>query len=188
MELLAGAKEMGRRIAATLVVYPLSVLALRTGNWERARQRLQWVIEHHPNHFGSHIQLGRLHLHLGNRNEALHLLNQARFIDPMRFERAELPREIQTTLGRDPRFSMHDFVVESPRVASHRGSTQEVAPERSFGSLTFDHDPDVSFRYRDFSNMEEYVRFRSLPPISGTEIADVDWDDLCGRLSHDGDD
>ncbi len=186
MELLSGAMEMGRRIAATVVVYPLSVVALRTGNWERARRRLHWVIEHHPNHFSSHIQLGRLHLHLGNRNQALHLLNQARFIDPMRFERAELPREIQTTLGRDPRFSMHDFVMESPRVASRRGPSQDAATERSYGSLSFEPEDDA-FRYRDFSNMEEYVRFRSLPPISGTELAAVDWDDLFERLTDDDD-
>jgi len=197
MGLLSGMRDVALRLSASTVVYPQAVFFLKTGNWDRAKHRLGWIIRNHPRHFGSHVQLGRLYLRQGNRVQALRLLNQARWIDPFRFERTELPREVHVSLGRDPMFTPHDLVIESRR---SRGSdprtvdspTSRRAERRAFGAGEADLGGDLAadgstfldstserpFRYRDFSSVEEYRRFRELPPITPEDARSVDWDSL----------
>lgn len=199
MILLTGLRDFVARMMAAVFVYPAAVVSLRTGRWERARNQLSWVIFHSPRHFSAHIQLGRLYLHMGNRSEALRLLNQARWIDPYRFEKTDLPREIHATLGRDPLFRPRNLVIEPGRAGRGLESDRSHGPagaeghasgrrKSAFGqevrtsSFSYAEADDAEFQYRDFSDMDEYLRFRSLPPITSGEIATVDWDQLFEQL------
>ena len=185
MGFFAGVNDLACRVAASTLVYPLATVSLRAGNWERARQRLSWVIQHHQRHFGAHIQLGKLYLRLGNRVQALRLLNQARWIDPLRFERTQLPREIYATLGCDPMMSTHDLVINPRPVVTKRNAASQLgrdAKQDAGKALVTPDAEDVDFSFRDFSDRDEYLRFRNLPPISEQEISMVDWDQLLNRL------
>ncbi len=203
MGFFTGIRDAAVRLSASAVVYPQAVFFLKTGNWDRARHRLGWVIRNHPRHFGSHVQLGRLYLRQGNRVQALRLLNQARWIDPFRFERTELPREIHVSLGRDPMFTPHDLVIEPRRSGSRPASgidphtidtpgsrrqehrvlgAGDLTPELGDGATFLDPTLERPFRYRDFSSVEEYQRFRELPPLAADEAKRVDWDALLEDL------
>lgn len=185
MGFLSGVQDVAGRMAASTIIYPLATFSLRTGNWERARHRLSWVIQHHPRHFGSHVQLGKLYLRLGNRVQALRLLNQARWIDPLRFERTELPREIYATLGCDPTMNTHDLVIGPGKRAVSRQKASSLGLDGGGGLMAADAETEAEFSFRDFTDRDEYMRFRNLPPITEQEVSMVDWDNLLTRLHDD---
>jgi len=191
MAVLSGIRELLGRFTASLLVYPLAALTLRTGRWNRSRRLLSWVIRRHPRHFAAHLQLGRLHLRMGDRVQALRLFNQARWIDPFRFEETELPHEIHRALERDPLFQTHDLVVgpESRAVSSAGASGSRPRARRSEGSSSPSSRgsgvPEDRSPCGDFEGPEEYDRFRDLPPITREEIEAVDWERLLDRLRDD---
>jgi hypothetical protein len=192
MKFLAGVRSTLERVAAALLVSPSATLALRAGRLETARRRFTWVIRKNPGSFHAHVQLGRLCLRRGDQLEALRLLNQARWIDPFRFERLPLPAHIHRMLGRSSFFRTRGASNRSGRGMSWSPDAPSFQEEPRFdgshlrsGRARDSQSETKTFRFRDFTSMEEYLRFRSLPPISREEVHTVDWELLLARLEGD---
>jgi len=49
-------------------------------------------------------------------------------------------------------------------------------------SLTGDPAPSGAREYVEMSNVEEYRKFQGLPPISETDLANIDLDELISKL------
>lgn len=138
---------------------------LRRGEVQGAIQAFHTALARRPGRFRTLIDLSIAHLIARNVPQAQASLGQARRSDPARFaERAprllgrwgfELPR-IQTPPRPEP-------VVQTAGVR-HRTVTAHSLP---FG---------------DCRDLDEYARFRAMPPISQAEIDGLDWDRVLGDL------
>jgi len=179
-----------RRVAAVVLVYPSGLLCLRAGLRDRAAVRFAWVIRNRPTHFGAHVRLASLLFQRGSLAEGIRLLRQARWIDPLRFQRLLIPAELRAAVEGEgfPRagsvqvgpLSRGTSGLRHP-IGTEQASQGGMAPGRG-GSLSREPEARI-FRYRDFASREEYEHFRDLPPISEEEILAVDWNRLLSHLA-----
>ncbi|MHC4871113.1 MAG: hypothetical protein ACYTFY_04655 [Planctomycetota bacterium] len=62
--------------------------------------------------------------------------------------------------------------LQNPLIINWKAVKKVVNEKKNFTYL----------EYLEFSSAEEFEKFRDTPPISDADIAEIDWDTLCGRL------
>lgn len=141
---------------------------LRRGDHQGAICAFQRALQQRPTHFRVLLDIAQAHLCAHEMHEARHFLARAREADPRRYDR----RAAATLAGcgfdleavcRHPVSARPDLVVQ---VAGVR------APAVTAANLPFG----------DCRDVDEYARFRAMPPISRAEIDGMDWDSVLGDL------
>ncbi|MDJ0976699.1 MAG: hypothetical protein QNJ98_19745 [Planctomycetota bacterium] len=141
---------------------------LRRGEVQSAIQAFHKALAHRPSRFRTLVDLSIAYLCARDVPQAQAALGHARRSDPSRFTvRAgrllgrwgfELPR---SQVPPRPQPMQMAGVVEAPEARSRTVTSQ-------------------SLPYGDCRNLDEYARFRAMPPITQAEIDELDWDRVIG--------
>jgi hypothetical protein len=118
-----------------------------------------------PAAYGPLLQLSRAYLRGRDLFRAHRTLARAREADPDRFR-----REAAAWVGREG-FDL-DAVCQGP--APRRPETVAARTRRRAA--------EAPLVYGDCRDLDEYARFRAMPPITPAEVDSIDWDDLLGDL------
>lgn len=139
---------------------------LRRGEVQGAIQAFHAALARRPDRFRTLIDLGIAHLIARNTAHAHAALNQARRVDPVRYgiRAGRLLGRWGFELPRTPVPARPEAVVHSAVAPRTRSVTSHSLP---FG---------------DCRDLDEYARFRAMPPISRAEIDSLDWDRVLGDL------
>jgi len=144
---------------------------LRRGDPRRALQAFHKALERRPGDFQPLMDMAQAHLHARESEEARRFLAQAREADPARYDvRAAA---ILARCGYDLESVCRPYAAPRPAPVAQaarplqRGVTAENLP---FG---------------DCEDIDEYARFRAMPPITAAEIETTDWDAIIGDLMDD---
>ncbi len=135
----------------------LARMALWAGRRERARAALKRILRRNPGSFRARFALGKLYLVENAVFKAKREFDLAWQIDARRFEHC------YTRLR-----TIHQ---EAPDLFSYGEQREEVPALRAVEASN-------ARSYGDFQDEEEWQRFRSKPPISLEEIAEIDWERL----------
>lgn len=158
-----------RRVAA-LASVTRGRLRLLRGDLPGAVRRLEAASRSAPDAFEPWLHLARTHLRANDLLRARRAIARAREIAPERFAR-EMPRWVRregfelsalTDLAGPPR-------TEHP---TQREAAVLHVREHAEGALPFG----------DCRDLDEYARFRSMPPITSSERETVDWDEISEDL------
>jgi hypothetical protein len=147
---------------------------LGRGDLRGAIDALERALKARPDAFGALLHLSRAYLRARDLFRAHRTLARAREANPVRFV-AEAPRWV----------AREGFDVES--VCSGFGAPRSPEPEPAFSA------PDrprgrrrraasASLQFGDCRDLDEYARFRAMPPISAAEVEGLDWDHLLSDL------
>jgi uncharacterized membrane protein len=115
------------------------------------------------------MHLARAHLCAREIHEARRFLLLAREADPKRYE-----FDAASFLAR------HGFDLESIcRIAPTARPTEPVVRARVRASRA---QADEGLPFGDCRDLDEYARFRAMPPITAAEADDIDWDRVIDDL------
>jgi hypothetical protein len=154
---------------------------LRGGDADTAARFLEAAAARSPGSFGPLLDLTRAHLRRRDLTRARRALARAREASPARFA-----REASAAM-RAEGFDLATL-ADVPGVGlSGVGRTADSAaaverPERGTAVLESPSRAPVSVPYGDCKDLDEYTRFRSMPPISPAEVAATDWDSVIDDL------
>lgn len=155
--------------------------ALARGEVARGVKALEQAVSWRPEGFKPLLLLAGGYLRAQETWCAHRALARARETDPARF--ARLAPTLLARSGVDPEMLGRVLKASLPRARSGaKVPTLSVATR-----------PDVRARpvepnahpYGDCADLDEYARFRAMPPISADEIEGLDWDRLLGDLLDD---
>ncbi len=145
---------------------------LRRGQIQAAVQAFGAALRHRPYRFRTLVDLATAYLCARDAAQAHTALARAREADPTRFEmragrllaRWGFDLETVCRVGPTPRPQPVAQTSVRPRASAGRSVTPQSLP---FG---------------DCLNLDEYARFRAMPPISRAELEGLDWDRVLGDL------
>lgn len=149
---------------------------IRRGDWRGGIRAYQAALRRRPEHFGTLLHLARAHLCAREVHEARRFLLLAREADPKRYEfdaAAFLARhgfDLESICRIAPTARPSEPVVRA-RVRATSSSSEPVTAE--------------SLPFGDCRDLDEYARFRAMPPISRAEVEDLDWDRVMDDLFDD---
>lgn len=163
------ARLLRRRIAAAMWA-TRGRRRLRRGMIQGAIEALEASLALRPGQFRTLVNLSIAHLIARNQTEAHRALAQAREADPHSFEaragrllaRWGFPLEVVFRMAAPPR------AEPAPQPVAVKTQTRTVHAR---------HLP-----YGDCADIDEYARFRAMPPISKGEMEQVDWDRVIDDL------
>lgn len=158
----------------------LSALVLRTrGRWrlrrgdaEGAATILEAAAVRSPGSFRSLLDLTRAHLRRHDLVLARRALARAREASPGRYER-EAPAAMRAE-GFD--------LAALADLATARAGGDGSRPDRGAVAVASASRVRVVPAFGDCKDLDEYTRFRSMPPITPAEIAATDWDAIIDDL------
>ncbi len=125
-----------------------------------------------PTNFNARVQLGRVYFLMEEFFKAEQQFLKAQEIDPKRFHRNQLPEDYTCWGDVEPQVELDDVMFGDYEAEGSLYSFEETAYAAE------DTDNQDSFRHGDFSSYQEWKRFQTLPPISQTEIHNIDWDQI----------
>jgi len=148
---------------------------LRRGDPESAARLLEAAASRAPGAFGPLLDLTRAHLRRRDLVRARRALARAREASPLCFAREA--SDAMRAEGFDLATLAEPAVVTRADVA-----TAPERPER--GTAVLESPPRVrsAAPFGDCRDLDEYMRFRSMPPITPAEIDATDWDSVLDDL------
>lgn len=183
--------------------FQMGVNAIRDARWVDAEQAFSRVIARKPDHFLAHIYTGVAVYHQDRYSEAHAALIRAQRLDPDRFAAYQASKAIPDSdnEGRPQVDLLRDLVKNLEQCAHNLRQTAEKindASKRQQQVIRKLHSPEPRSgpssgvrrrrgkarkpRVSTFSGPEEAKKFRDMPPITGDDLADVDWDEVLARL------
>ena len=149
---------------------------LRRGDPETAARLLEAAAHRSPASFSPLLHLTRAHLRRCDLARARGALARAREVSPTRFDREAAPWMRAegfdlTTLADVPGV----LRPETPVVRGRSDRETAVAERRARSPLTLP--------LGDCKDLDEYTRFRSMPPVHMAELDAIDWDELAEDLT-----
>jgi tetratricopeptide (TPR) repeat protein len=140
---------------------------LARGDARGAAAALERALDLRPEGFSALLHLSRTYLRCRDLFRAHRTLARAREADPRRFA-----AEAGMWVAREG-FDL-DTVCAGPQ--QPREPEPAVAGRRSRRRV------DAGLDFGDCRDLDEYARFRAMPPISAAEVEETDWDALLGDL------
>ncbi len=161
-----GLAGLARRLGAWALV-SIGRWRLLRGDAEGAAEAFEAAAARVPGWFAPYLHLARARLRCREAFHARRALAQAREASPRRFE-----REARDRIAREG-FDL-DALTGAPALPEPPARETAVlrSGSRSAGALPFG----------DCRDLDEYSRFQAMPPISPSELDDVDWDDVADDL------
>ena len=145
---------------------------LRRGDARGALSAFRRALERRPGRFETLMDLAQAHLGARELPEARRVLAQAREADPTRYDLRAAA--ILSLCGHDLEAVCRPHLAVRPAPALKKAA----APYR--GDVTA-----AQLPYGDCQDIDEYARFRAMPPIRRSEIEGTDWDRIIGDLLDD---
>jgi hypothetical protein len=141
---------------------------LRRGDARGAIRAFGEALRRRPGRFGTLLRVAQAHLCARELSEARRYLAQAREADPVRYEMRAAA--ILAACG---------FDLERVCRPSAPGRPEPVVQTagRARRAVTA-----ANLPYGDCRDVDEYARFRAMPPITPAEIDGLDWDNVLGDL------
>lgn len=176
-------RQFIRREIFTRVLVWRGRLDFSFGRRARAQNLAFRALSSNPAHFGARLLMGRLHLADGEEADALAEFRIAYQLDPHAVLASDLPVRIREEV-------VLFASVPDPGPLEEAGLFELNASPDDWARLLQDKTapPNASFAATDFQDIEEWRRFRDLPPLSRDDLRQVDVDDLARLLSSsDGD-
>ena len=136
---------------------------LRRGDARGAVRAYQAALRRRPGRYVALMRLAGAHLYARELHEARRYLAQAREADPRRYE-----REAAGFLARRG-FDLEAICRLTP--PARQAEPVVHAAVRATREVTSDNLP-----FGDCRDLDEYARFRAMPPISRAEADEIDWD------------
>ena len=163
-------RALTRRFGASLWAWR-GGRCIRRGDWRGGIRAYQAALRRRPEHFGTLLHLARAHLCAREVHEARRFLLLAREADPKRYE-----FDAAAFLAR------HGFDLESIcRIAPTTARPAEPVRVRASRSTREPVTPE-NLPYGDCRDLDEYARFRAMPPITPAEAEGLDWDRVIDDL------
>lgn len=157
-------------------------IALLRGRWRLYRRDLDGAVEsldvaarRAPDAFSPWLHLARARLRNRDLPGARMALARARAVAPDRFDRVAVP-----TLRNDG-FEL-SIVAEPPPAAVPAARSAHGNRAERAAVHTRSREAPTSHPLGDCRDLDEYARFRSMPPITPAEIECVDWDAIADDL------
>jgi hypothetical protein len=141
---------------------------LRRGDTTGAIRAFGRALRRRPGDFRALMSIAQAHLSASEVAEARRFLAQAREADPRRYD-----LEAAALLAR------RGFDLEAicrPRPAGRPAAVAQTL--RGAGR----HVTAANLPFGDCLDVDEYARFRAMPPITSAEIEGLDWDSVLGDL------
>ncbi len=171
-------------------LYILGLLHLRRGRLELAESCFSRTVLLEPRNFNARVQLGRVYFLREEFFKAEQQFLKAQELDPRRFQRNHLPEDYtcwetcwetcqeETESSEDRQESLFGDYEAEGSLYSYEESAftveDNIIKENSKDNL----ESGEPFHYGDFSTYQEWQRFQVMPPISRSEIRDIDWDQI----------
>ena len=157
--------------------------ALLRGRWRLFRRDIDGAVaaldvatRRAPESFAPWLHLARAHLKDRNWVGARRALARARDLAPERYESVAA-----RTLRADGfELAVLSDPVPAAAIPAEKGSTGARAERAPVHART--HEGSLSHPLGDCRDLDEYARFRSMPPITPAEIESVDWDAVADDL------
>src|SRR5262245_12517379 len=157
------------KTALSRVVTAIGRSKLLRGDVEGAVASFDKAARLAPALFDPWLHLARAHLRAHDLFRARRALARAREADARRFER-EAPVRVRAE-GYELS-ALADVTSPGRMEVPERQAAVLHARERTAGALPFG----------DCRDLDEYARFRSMPPITSGEIEEIDWDEVSEDL------
>jgi len=144
---------------------------LRRGDHRGAIHAFHQALRRRPGRFRELMNVAQAHLCARELHEARRYLTQAREADPTRYDLRAAA--LLARCGYDIEMVCRPLAPARPEPVT-KGAVR--------------HGPAVtaaSLPYGDCADVDEYARFRAMPPISAAEISATDWDRIIGDLLDD---
>lgn len=155
--------------------------ALARGELGLGVKALEQAVSWQPEGFKPLLLLAGGYLRVEETWRAQRALALARETDPARFQR--LAPGLLAREGVDPDTLDQVLATSMPRARSgSKVPTLSVASRPDPGPR---HIQPGQHPYGDCADLDEYARFRAMPPISRDEIEGMDWDQVLGDLFED---
>lgn len=141
---------------------------LRRNDARGAIQAYGRALRRRPGRFSTLMRLAQAHLCAREMTEARRYLAQAREADPVRYEMRAAA--MLARCGFDLERICRPQATSRPEpVASAAGQARRVVTA-------------ANLPFGDCRDVDEYARFRAMPPITPAEIDGLDWDNVLGDL------
>lgn len=144
---------------------------LRRGDHRGAIRAFHRALERRPEEFQALMAVAQAHLQAREFEEARRFLAQAREADPARYDLRAAA--ILARCGYDL-----DSVCRPQPAPRTAAVAQATRPARRDA-------PPANLPYGDCQDVDEYARFRAMPPITRAEIEHTDWDSIISDLLDD---
>lgn len=141
---------------------------LARGDVAGAMAALEGAVRRRPDAFPALLLLARAHLRVRDLVRAHRLLARAQEADLKRFRR-DAARGVA-----EEGFLLEDITQPRPPREPHPAA-----------ALRRPREAGASLAYGDCRDLDEYARFRAMPPITRAEVETVDWDDVLSDLLDD---
>ncbi len=141
---------------------------LRRGDHLGAVRAFQEALRRRPGRFHTLMNVAQAQLCARDLHEARRFLAQAREADPRRYD-----LRAATLLARC------GFDLEAVCRPSVQARPTPVAQAAATGAGTI---TSANLPFGDCRDVDEYARFRAMPPITSAEIDGIDWDTVIGDL------
>lgn len=141
---------------------------LRRGDAVGAIRAYGRALRRRPGSFRALLSIAQAHLSAGEFAEARRYLAQAREADLRRYD-----LEAAASLAR------YGFDLQAVCRPQAAGRPAAVASAATRGGR---HVTAANLPFGDCLDVDEYARFRAMPPISPAEIEGLDWDNVLGDL------
>ncbi|MDJ0521653.1 MAG: tetratricopeptide repeat protein [Planctomycetota bacterium] len=161
---------MTSRVSAAVCAY-LGHRRLRRGDHRGAIRAFHQALRKRPGRFPELMNVAQAHLCARELHEARRYLAQAREADPTRYDLRAAA--LLASCGYDIESVCRPLPPTRPSAKTHTA----VRDSRGVSAS--------SLPYGDCADIDEYARFRAMPPISQAEIEDTDWDTIIGDLFDD---
>jgi hypothetical protein len=139
---------------------------LDRGDLRGATKALERALRRKPDAFQALLHLSRAYLRARDLFRAHRTLARAREVDPRRF-----PQEAARWVSREG-YQLEEVTPSRPAARAPQPAVARTVRRPSSTVL----------RYGDCRDLDEYARFRAMPPISRAEIDDCDWDSVLDDL------
>lgn len=167
-------------------LYMAGMLHLRRGRLAAAESCLCRAALISPRSFATRVQLGRIYFLMDEFFKAEQQFLKAQEINPDRFRRDHLSDEDASwpEFEADPDAGERGFFGDYGAQATLYSFEESAVDRRALPEQPVDGDlpaagaDPTEFRHGDFSSLDEWLRFRDLPPITRAEIAGIDWDQV----------
>lgn len=164
-------RALTRRFGASVWAWRGS-RCIRRGDWRGGIRAYQAALRRRPDHFGTLLHLARAHLCAREVHEARRFLLLAREADPKRYE-----FDAAAFLAR------HGFDLETIcRIAPTARPAEPVVRTRVRATSSHEQVTADSLPFGDCRDLDEYARFRAMPPITPAEAEGLDWDRVIDDL------
>ncbi|MDA1196237.1 MAG: tetratricopeptide repeat protein [Planctomycetota bacterium] len=144
---------------------------LRRGDSRGAIRAFHRALRHRPADFRALMAVAQAHLGARELEEARRYLAQAREADPLAYDLRAAG--LLARVGYDLEAVCRPQIAPRPAAVAQgaRLSRRDVRPSE--------------LPYGDCADVDEYARFRAMPPITRAEIEHTDWDAIIGDLLDD---